>query len=57
MIPGSLDRIDLFLRKEQCKLRVAALREAGCECEKPLLGWRPNVGPRCRLCNTVAEVL
>lgn len=31
------------------------LRDAGCKCEQPLLGYRPGVGPRCRLCNTVAE--
>ena len=35
---------------------IAHLRDAGCECESPLLGYRPKVGPRCRLCNTVAKV-
>ena len=34
---------------------TAALRDAGCSCRRPLLGFRPNVGPRCRLCNTVAS--
>jgi len=56
LIRGCLDRIDMFQRKEQYELRVALLRKAGCNCERPLLGWRPQVGPRCRLCNTVAEV-
>lgn len=27
---------------------------AGCTCDQPLLGWRPNKGPRCRMCNVVA---
>lgn len=31
------------------------LRSAGCKCKQPLLGYRPNVGPRCRLCNVVAK--
>ena len=35
---------------------VLALREAGCSCPHPLLGFKPGVGPRCRLCNTVAQV-
>jgi hypothetical protein len=30
------------------------LRIAGCECAKPLLGWKVGGGPRCRLCNTQA---
>jgi hypothetical protein len=33
---------------------LAALRIAGCACPLPLFGYRPNVGPRCRLCNTAA---
>lgn len=33
---------------------IALLRRAGCKCNLPLLGYRPKVGPRCRLCNTVA---
>jgi len=36
--------------------RRKILRSAGCTCPVPLLGYRPNVGPRCRLCNTVAEI-
>jgi len=35
---------------------IDALHAAGCKDEKPLLGYRPGVGPRCRLCNTVAEI-
>lgn len=31
------------------------LRKFGCKCPKPLLGYRPNVGPRCRLCNTLGK--
>ncbi len=34
------------------KQKVEYLREAGCTCGKPLLGYIPDVGPRCRLCNT-----
>jgi hypothetical protein len=34
---------------------VPLLRAAGCHCPQPLLGWRPFVGPRCRLCNVEAE--
>lgn len=36
------------------KDQLARLRVYGCRCETPLLGWRPGIGPRCRLCNTVA---
>ena len=35
--------------------RISLLRKAGCTCPTPLLGERPNVGPRCRLCNTVGK--
>lgn len=31
------------------------LWDAGCRCPKPLLGWRPFTGPRCRLCNVEAN--
>lgn len=34
---------------------VLLLRNAGCKCHVPLLGYLPGVGPRCRLCNTVVE--
>jgi len=30
---------------------VDHLRSLGCVCPKPLVGYRPNAGPRCRLCN------
>lgn len=33
---------------------IAELRAAGCKCGRPLIGYRPGVGPRCRLCNVVA---
>lgn len=33
---------------------MVLLRIAGCVCRVSLLGYRPGVGPRCRLCNTVA---
>lgn len=35
---------------------IQLLRDAGCVCEKPLLGYRVGVGPRCRLCNTVSKI-
>ena len=34
---------------------IGLLRKAGCKCPKPLLGYRPGKGPRCRLCNMEAE--
>lgn len=34
-----------------CPRCIDAIRHAGCTCKKPLLGHRPGVGPRCRLCN------
>lgn len=34
--------------------RMKLLREAGCNCVLPLLGERPQIGPRCRVCNTQA---
>ena len=33
-----------------------ALHAAGCKDEIPLLGYRPGVGPRCRLCNTTIRI-
>lgn len=30
------------------------LKQAGCKCKPPLIGERPGVGPRCKLCGTVA---
>lgn len=36
--------------------KIALLRAAGCRCPRwPLLGTRTGVGPRCRMCNTVAS--
>ena len=35
---------------------IGALRSAGCTCLWPLLGHRPGVGPRCRLCGTQGVV-
>lgn len=34
---------------------IEELRDAGCKCPKPLLGYRPNIGPRCRLCGTIVK--
>ena len=34
---------------------IELLRRAGCTCPVPLVGYRPGVGPRCRMCNTVAK--
>ncbi len=34
---------------------LAVLRLAGCTCDEPLIGYRPGVGPRCRLCNVHAS--
>ena len=31
---------------------IKMVRDAGCTCELPLLGYIPNQGPRCRFCNT-----
>lgn len=36
--------------------REQLLRTWGCTCSSPLHGWRPNVGPRCRLCGVVAKI-
>ena len=57
MIPGNLERIDMFLRREQYELRIKALREAGCECDMPGVEWHGGVGPYCRKCATQAKVL
>ena len=38
---------------QELKTYEEQLRQAGCICEKPLIGFRPGVGPRCRTCNTV----
>ena len=31
------------------------LRAAGCKCKKPLIGYKSEVGPRCRLCNAQGQ--
>lgn len=36
-------------------IAIECLRVAGCKCSKPLLGYTPFVGVRCRLCNTQHE--
>lgn len=38
-----------------CRRCIDAVRHAGCCCVAPLLGHRPGVGPRCRLCNSEAK--
>jgi hypothetical protein len=43
-----------LLTDEAEALFVPMLRAAGCQCVRPLLGWRPEKGPRCRLCNAEA---
>ncbi len=35
---------------------VRLVRAAGCGCSRPLLGWLPQRGPRCRLCGTIADL-
>jgi hypothetical protein len=40
---------------EMVKLTEIILKGAGCKCGKPLIGYRPGTGPRCRQCNTVAK--
>lgn len=32
----------------------AEVVRAGCKCDQVLLGYKPGVGPRCRLCNVQA---
>lgn len=41
--------------KEEKDIGYLSLRRAGCKCESPLLGYRPDVGYRCRLCNVVSD--
>lgn len=57
MIPGSLEYMDMFLRPKQYKLRVEALRKAGCKCPRPYVEWRQKIGPYCSKCKVVAKVL
>lgn len=57
MIPGSLEYMDMSLRPKQHKLRVEALRKAGCKCPRPYVEWRQKIGPYCSKCKVVAKVL
>ena len=36
-------------------IAIECIRIAGCKCNKPLIGYKPHVGVRCRLCNTQHE--
>lgn len=56
LIPGPLDRIDIFKRNDQYKLRVELLRKAGCKCENVGIEWGAKVGPYCRNCRTVVRI-
>jgi len=58
-----MDRIVWFLTREDVypfytdkkpddREAVEYIREAGCECPKVQLVWKPLVGPRCDLCGT-----
>jgi len=38
----------------QERIDIDAVIEAGCRCGLPLLGYIPNQGPRCRMCNVEA---
>lgn len=35
---------------EQDKIEIDLVRKAGCKCDRVLLGYIPNQGPRCRFC-------
>ncbi len=43
-------------KDEEETYHISLLRKAGCDCVDVLLGYRPNIGPRCRMCNTVAKI-
>jgi hypothetical protein len=40
---------------EEEKEHVRLVREAGCKCDLPLLGYIPGQGPRCRMCGAEAK--
>lgn len=40
------------MTNEEIRL-VRLLREGGCRCQYPLLGYIPKFGPRCRMCQTL----
>ena len=44
----------LLSKKDERRI-AAALNASGCTHKQPLLGWRPDAGPRCRLCDAVAR--
>ncbi len=47
-----------FSAEEKAELSIvldeAEVVRAGCKCDQVLLGHKPGVGPRCRLCNVQA---
>ncbi len=52
------DNIKVKAERDALKVEMRQmdlLRLAGCRCENPLIGYRPDAGPRCRLCNVVAD--
>ncbi len=55
IIPGHLEHISMLLRPEQWRLRVDLLHKAGCKCERPHVGWKAGVGPRCEMCDIAAD--
>ena len=56
MQPELTERFDRYCYETMFEhKRVELLRKAGCKCAKPLLGWRPMKGPRCRLCNAEGD--
>jgi len=40
---------DIEMTEEE-ERQVKLVKEAGCKCDLPLLGYVPNQGPRCRIC-------
>ena len=50
----ALTEANKHIKELQARLEQT-VHAAGCTCPQPLLGFRPNVGPRCRLCNVVAD--
>lgn len=42
-----LDTDELYKAMQFC------LNKNGCSCGQPLVGYRPNFGIRCRLCNKI----
>jgi hypothetical protein len=50
-----LNDVDWELILDTTSKVLTLLRMKGCECRIPLFGWRPNFGPKCRLCNVEAK--